>query len=221
MLQGLGDVGPHDDASYTGDVSDSVFSLDYYREKAREFQTLLQQLDVSAAAAQRVVDAYGDYTADGVEVVSDDLVIDMLGFLQEYDNRKATLRATAEAINAASSGINLLGGRFPRLSIPSGLGLAPLIVPLALIAAIGTAAGLVIWGAQWMNGLNERLKTAVYINAVEDPVKKAALVEALAASDAAISTASGTGLSNVASVFKWGAIGVGLWLAYSVWKQTR
>lgn len=215
----LGDVGPHDDAAYTGDVSTSAFSLDYYREKAREFQVTLQALDMSAAAAQRVVDAYGDVTADGVEVVDDDLIIDMLGFLQEFDNKKTLLRGTAEAINLAAAGINGIGGRFPQLSVPSGLGLVPFLAPVALVAAIGTAAALVVWGAQWMNGLNDRLKTAVYINAIEDPLKKAALVQALAASDAAITQSSGTGLSNVASVFKWGAIAVGAFLAYRVWQN--
>lgn len=223
MLNGtLGDVGPHDDASYGGEVSDSVFSLDYYRTKAREFQVLMNQLDLSAAAAQTVLDAYGEQQEDGTSLISDDLACDLINRLEEFDNRKTLLRGTAEAINMAAAGINMVGGRFPQLSVPSGLGFLPAIAaPAALVAAIGTAAALVVWGAQWMQGLNDRLKTAVYLNAVEDPVKKAALVQALAASDAAIATSSGTGLSNIAGMVKWSALAVAAYLAYSVWSKTR
>jgi hypothetical protein len=48
----LGEVAcPHDDASYTGEVSNSTFSMDYVRSRVREYQTVLDALDRGYRAA--------------------------------------------------------------------------------------------------------------------------------------------------------------------------
>ena len=201
----LGDLGPKDDASYTGDVSNSAWSMDYYRSKITDFQSVLQAVDQGYRAAQSALASGGldATTADELQVMCDD-----------YLSRRFTLKATAEAINAGAAAFNAMGGRLPSLSIPAGLGLAPAL-PFAAIAAIGTAAVLISWGRDWIRGVNDRLKTAQLLAAQESPEKAASLAQSIAQSDAAIAIAENSGVAALAPVLKWGAFALGAWL---LWK---
>lgn len=205
----LGDAGT-DNAMYDGVSGDSpsVFSLDYYRQKATEFQSILNQVDQTAQAAQMAIDS-------GID---NDLSNDLVNALSEFDAKKAMFRMTAEAINAAASVINSAGGRFPSLSIPAGLGFAPFVIPAAGIAAIATAATLITWGLSWINGVTERMRLAQLLE-VGTPEQKAELARSIALADNAARTADSTPLASIASVVKWGAIGLGLWLAYQAWSK--
>lgn len=185
----------------------SIFSLDYYRNKAREFQTILNQVDLTARAAQ-------DAIASGVDY---DLSADLSAALQEFDAKKTVFRMTAEGINAAAAVINSAGGRLPQLSIPSGLGFAPFVIPAAGIAAIATAATLITWGLSWIDGVRERMRLAQLLD-VGTPEQKAELARALATADAAAVAGSSSPLASIAGAVKWGAIGLGLWLAYRAWE---
>ena len=86
----------------------SPFAMDYYRNKAREFQELIIALDRSywAASGALGTGALDATTAAALEAA-----------LSDYESRRTTLRVTAEAINAGAAAINALGGRFPSLSI--------------------------------------------------------------------------------------------------------
>lgn len=182
----------------------SPFAMDYYRNKAREFQELIIALDRSywAASGALGTGALDATTAAALEAA-----------LSDYESRRTTLRVTAEAINAGAAAINALGGRFPSLSIPGTLGLPPLVAPAALVAAIGTAAALIVWGSQWMSGVNDRLRRAQVIDAAT-PEQRARIVEAMADSDNAVSVASGSFLASLAPTAKWIAIGIGAFLLY-------
>lgn len=182
----------------------SPFAMDYYRQKAAEFQTTLDALDRTywAASGALGTGALDATTAAALEAA-----------LSDYESRRTTLRVTAEAINAGAAAINALGGRFPSLSIPGTLGLPPLVAPAALVAAIGTAAALIVWGSQWMSGVNDRLRRAQVIDAAT-PEQRARIVEAMADSDNAVSVASGSFLASLAPTAKWIAIGIGAFLLY-------
>ena len=198
------------DAQTLGDAP-SPLSLDYYRRKAAEFQTMLDALDRSywAAAGAIGTGALDSASMDALEAA-----------LAEYDSRKTTLRLTAEAINAGAATINAMGGRFPRLSIPGTLGLPPIIAPVALIAAIGTAAALITWGSQWIAGVNERLRRAQIIQGTS-PTNRDAIVRAIAESDNAVNVAEGSFLASLAPTVKWVAIGIGAFLLYRAYMGTR
>jgi hypothetical protein len=205
----LGDAVPGggSDELYTGESSDSVLSMQYYRDKARQFQVIMNQLDASQVAAQSAIEADIDAS----------LTDDLSRMLAEFDAKRFLIRTTAEAINLGAEAVNAMGGRFPQLSIPSGLGFLP-ILPFAAIAAIGTAAGLIVWGNTWITGVNDRLRLAQQFEAVADPDKRAALASSLAMSDSARLAAESSPLSSVASMIKWGALAFGaflLWRAYS------
>lgn len=126
----LGDAGaPGDDASYTGDVSASPVSLDYFRSKFREFQAALNAADSSYAAGFAVWSATGD----------EELAL----LLADYENSAGNVKAIAEAMNIGAAAVNAAGGRMPELSIPSTLGILPAFVLPA--AAVAATAGAVYW----------------------------------------------------------------------------
>lgn len=203
----LGDVGPHDDVSYTGDVSTSVFSMDYYRAKAQEFQQLLNQLDATYGAISATLDAYAGSDNEA-------LLSDLVGMVEDFDAKKTALRLTAEAINAGAAVINGLGGRFPQLSVPGTLGLPPIAVPVATVAAIGTAAALAAWGYEWIRGVNDRLKLEMSLDAQATPEQRAKLAASVVTTDNAVRAADVSIWSQAGSAIKWVAFGILGFLAY-------
>ena len=187
----------------------SPFAMDWYRNKAREFQQVLDALDRSywAASGALGTGALDEATATALEAA-----------LADYESRKGSLRLTAEAINAGAFAINSMGGRFPVMSIPGTLGLPPLLAPAALVAAIGTAAGLIVWGSQWIAGVNDRLKRAQIIEGTS-PANRDAIVRAMAESDNAVNVAEGSFLASLAPTVKWIAIGIGAFLLYRAYSN--
>lgn len=182
----------------------SPFSMEYYRNKVREFQVTLDALDRAywAASGALGTGALDDTTAAALEAA-----------LTDYESKRTSLRVTAKAINAGAAAINALGGRFPSLSIPGTLGIPPIIVPAAMVAAVGTAAALIVWGSQWVQGVNDRLRRAQIIDAAS-PEQRQRIVAAMAESDNAVNVASSSMLASLAPAVKWVAIGIGAFLLY-------
>lgn len=201
----LGDAGAsNDDESYTGEVSTAPLSLDYFRSKFREFQITLNSLDVSYRAAQNAMQIPG---------VDQSVLVSLRNASIEYENRRSTLKRTAELLNAGASLANNAGLRLPVISLPQTLGI-PFVVPIAIAGAVATAVSLVIWG----NGLIATFRTHIlraqaYANLT--PEGRGALAVELAKIDAAQQESTGTGLSSVAGAVKWVAIGA---LAYFAWR---
>jgi len=199
----LGDT-TYDDASYAGEAGGSVTSMQYYRDKAREFQESLNRVDIVATAAREAMNAG----------ISAELSSDLAAMLDDLDARKITFRLTAEGINAGAAVINALGGRFPQLSVPKGLGFLPAI-PIATIAALGVAASLVAWGTTWMVGVNERLKLESLLGGGADPDKLAEIEGRVAVASAS------NWLSDTAGIVKWGAIALLGYFAYTAFSKSR
>ncbi len=195
----LGEAGiPHDDETYTGDVSSSPISLDYFRSKFTEFQ---QSLNAADQAYRAGVEAFAIYPFEDVGAL-----------LTEYEAKASTLKLTAEAMNAGAAVVNAAGGRMPVLSIPSTLGLPPLLMPAAVIAAIGAAASYVGWALGYAQAMNDAIGYAE--NIVSDPQQKSALVAALTKARDAVAIGNGSGLSMLAGPLKIAAIGGLLFLAW-------
>lgn len=198
------------DELYNGDTGDSAFSVQYYRNKAREFQESLNRVDATARAAQMLIDANIDST----------LSAELIDSLQEFDSKKLLFRGTAEAINAGAALLNSMGGRFPQLSIPSGLGLVPLVIPGATIAAIGIAAGLIVWGSQWVAGVVQRMETAQLLG-VGTPAQQAELARQMAIARNAQIANSESPLQSISGVVKWGAIAFLAYMAFQAFSRSK
>jgi hypothetical protein len=189
----------------------SVFSLDYYRGKAREFQRTMNALDTAYWAASGAL---------GTGALDPDTAAALESYLQEFESRRRIIKVTAEAINLGAATINAAGGSFPRLNIPGTLGLPPMLAPAAMVAAIGTAAALIVWGSQWITGVNERLRRAQVLEAAT-PEQRARIVESIAQTDNAVTTAEGSTLAALAPIVKWAAIGVGAFLLFRAYSASR
>jgi hypothetical protein len=204
----LGDVGPHDDPSYTGEqTSDSLpgMSMSYYRDKAREFQVLLNSLDVAYTS---MIDSINS------GLLPQDYCNDLLALAAEYESHKSILKITAEAVNAGAAIVNAAGGRMPQLSIPGTLGLGPIALPLGTIAAIGTIAALTAWGMSWLGGYNDRAKLQMTLDAQATPEGRAQVARDVQQSDAALKAADVTIFGALSGSVKWIALGVLGYFAY-------
>jgi hypothetical protein len=191
--------------------STSPLSLDYYRNKAREFQVIMDQLDRTYQAATFALDTQALDAASAQTL--EDAVAD-------FESRRRSIKLTAEAINAGAATVNALGGRFPSLSIPGTLGLPPLLAPAAMVAAIGTAAALIVWGSQWISGVNLRLRRAQLIESATAE-QRARILNAIAETDNAVTTTESSILASVAPVVKWIAVGIGAFLLYRAYTASR
>lgn len=201
----------YDDEGYTGEVSESSFSLDYYRTKAREFQAVMNGLDQAYAA---MVELYES-------PISEEFRAELAPKFTEFESKRSQFKLTAEAINTAASVINGLGGRFPQLSIPGTLGLPPLLIPAGIAAAIVTAGALALWGREFVAGFGELLKRRQQLMAQDTPEARAALGRAMQQADQAQALTESGPWAAIGSSVKWIVLAAGAYLAYRIWQNSR
>ncbi len=211
QLSTLGERGgDYSDEGYTGQVSTSSLSLDYWREKAREFQTILNSLDSAYLASLDMLTL--PITDESREVIQ--------GGVWDYENRRTGLKVVAEGVNAAAAAINAVGGRMPSLSIPQTLGMPAVILTPAILAGFAAMMGAIVWGREWIVGQNQRIQTAQLLESISPEERSAAASAALQVQTAASGSTEST-FSAVAGYVKWGAIAVAAWLAYKALKDSK
>lgn len=203
-----------------GDVFSETVNLDtlpaggdvgYFQQKVIEFQSLMNELDATASAVIELRDA-------GVQ----DEQLD--AFLNQFDAKKASFRTAAEGLNFAVNGLNSLGTNLPTVSVPQGLGLLP-AVPVAVLAAVSGAvavvAALIVWGREWIAGVNERAKLALALSNITDPQQRAAAAAAAAKIAATNVSAQASPLSSIANIVKWVAIAAVAYFAFSAYQKVK
>ena len=186
----------------------SPLQLDYYRQKVVEFQDILNQMDAVANIANSI----------SWETEDTQLAADMDAYLLDFDNKKGSFRTAAEALNFAINGINAVGADFPKLTVPQGLGVVPLVAAAGVAGALAVAAALIIWGRDWIAGVSARAKLGLQLDAIKDPAQRARLAERLALLDQAQSVAEASPITSVASIVKWVAIAAVAYFAIQSYK---
>jgi len=192
-------------------ATNSPVSLSYYQQKIVEFQNLLNGMDKAAQAAQSAL--WDD--------IDPQLSKDLQAYLDDFDSKKWEFRAAAEALNLAINGANLVGADFPNVTVPSTLGVVPLVAAGVIAAAVATAAALIVWGNTWLQGLNQRLRDQELIGSVTDPAKRDKLIQTQLEVEAAAVDANASPLSSISNIVKWLAIGAVAYFAFSAYKQVR
>jgi len=185
------------------------FQLDYYRNKVVEFQNVLDQLDASAVQAMFLID----------QDIDPELTADLQEYLFQYDQKKSSFRTAAEALNFAINGANQVGANFPMVKIPSGLGFVPLAAGAAIAGALAVAAALIVWGREWIAGLNDRLKVEMVLDKITDPQKRDSVAESIAKIDAAQKAADSSPLSSIANIVKWVGIAAVAYFALQAYQK--
>jgi len=178
-----------------GDTASPV-QLDYYRQKVIEFQNVLVQMDSAAEGAGDLI-----YIVDDVSLLED-----LNALLAEYDLKKGFFRTAAEALNLAISGVNLVGGNFPEVKIPRGLNAIPLVAAAGIAAALVVAAGLIVWGRDWIKAVDERARRSQILAALPEGPLRAQAAQAMAKIDGAVREADVNPLASIANIVKWVAI---------------
>lgn len=201
----------------TPPVETSPVTVEYWRQKALEFQSTLNAVDTVARESWALASVLPE---DSPQLAS------ILAGLDEMESKRQAMKMAAEGINAAAAVVNAAGGRFPVLSIPSALGLPPLVIPAAAVAAFTAAAGLISWAVGWVRVQTALIGSSVTaLEAIEDPAARAdaarevALIRARA--ESAASAAGASPLASLASAAKWVGLGALAWFAYRAWKSTR
>lgn len=198
--------------------ADSVLSVDYYRQKALEFQVALNSLDEVGRAL---------YAVERVANCDAELAAEWFSKVQEFQSKRTQFVIAAESMNVAASGLNAVGVRFPVLSYSQGLGALPAIPMAAIAVAVGVAAGLIVWGKEFAVTVREMLKRWQYSDAFEQltPAEKAEMFAEMMNADTKIATAQaaneGGTLESIASIVKWIAIGTAVFAGYKAFQQIQ
>lgn len=199
------------EAGYGFTGTNSPVSLSYYQQKIVEFQNLLNGMDAAAKAAQAAL--WDD--------IDPKLSADLQTYLDDFDSKKWEFRTAAEALNLAVNGANMVGADFTNITVPSTLGVVPLVAAGVIAAAVATAAALIVWGNTWLQGLNQRLRDQELIGSVTDPEKRDKLIQTQMEVEAAAAEASASPLASISNIVKWLAIGAVAYFAFSAYKQVR
>jgi hypothetical protein len=187
----------------------SPLSVDYYRQKVVEFQALLNNLQ----GAQEAVIGLIDYGPTEVRP-------ELMALLDELDGKIGSYRQVAEALNFGINGLNRVGANFPTLSIPKGLGVAPLVVAGGIGAAVAVAAALIVWGYAWIQKaqvLAQRAQLYGYLT----PEQRSKVAGETLKIENALRASDASPLTSIASIAKWVGIAAVAYFAYQAYQKSR
>jgi hypothetical protein len=184
-------------------------SVDYYRQKVVEFQNLLINLQNAREGMIGLVD-YGP-----VEIRAE-----LTAMLDELDGKIGRYRQVAEALNFGINGINKVGANFPTLTIPNGLGVAPLVVAGGIGAAVAIAAALIVWGNAWIER-SRALAQQAQLYSYLPPEQRAKVAESQLKIEQAAAASAVSPLSSIANITKWVAIAAVAYFAFQAYQKVR
>ena len=189
----------------------------YFQQKINEFQDVLYAVDATSNELDSMLQ----------QSLTEQEAADIQSLQDEYASRKMAFKFAAESFNAVSAAVDAVGGNLTPLNIPSGLGFAPVAVPIGWGLAIAGAAVLISFGIGWM----ARAKTAVDTASARlradaanttDPTEMKRLL--IAADNADIASAgiavqqqaAGGTIGQIAGAVKWIAIAAGAYLIFKL-----
>lgn len=187
----------------------SPLSVDYYRQKVVEFQSLLNNLQQAREGAIGLVD-YGP-----IEIRPE-----LTALLDELDGKIGRYIQVAEALNFGINGINRVGAGFPTLSIPNGLGVAPLVVAGGIGAAVAVAAALIVWGYAWIQK-TQALAQQAQLYGYLPPEQRAAVAAQALKIDQAAQASAQSPLTSIANITKWAAVAAVAYFAFQAYQKVR
>jgi len=182
--------------------------IGYFQTKVIEFQQMMTDLDRTASAVKELKSL-------GIE----DDQLDQA--LVEFDAKKSSFRTAAEALNFAVNGLNKVGGNLPTVAVPSGLGVVPVVAIAAVSRAVAVAAALIVWGRDWIAGVNNRATIALSLSNITDPQQRAQAAAAVARIAAQNESAQESPLGNIANIVKWVAIAAVVYFAVSAYQEAQ
>ena len=196
--------------AYVAEASSAAQTADvgYFTRKINEFQSMVFDLDTTEANLRSFIQDYN---------INDPVLLEQL---DAFDSKKAVFRGAAEALNLAVAGINAVGGNLPSVRIPGGLAAVPVAALAGAAAAVAVAAALIVWGREWIIGVNDRLKTREVLQQIPEAQRGQAAADVLRI-EATARSAEVSPLANVATIVKWVAIAAGVYFAFQAFQKAR
>jgi len=212
-------VDPIQNVDYTqsDNSSPSVVSVDYWRTKVNDFQTLLNTLDpIYYNLQSAVADLQIDSSDAGAALYQQGLDV-----LSEYENKRSMIVSAAQAVNLASDGMNAMGISFPRVQY-GGVNAVPI---LGLAAVLGTIAAVTAVIIAWVNHAKDYSGEVLsYIQTLpseqQGPLLEKFMQVNAATQQAQVATSQSTGAQAI-SLFKWALVLGGGFLAYKMFKELK
>lgn len=170
----------------------------YFTRKINEFQGMVYDLDTTEANVRSFIQDYN---------INDPVLLEQL---DAFDTKKAVIRGAAEALNLAVAGINAIGGNLPSVRLPQGLA----------ASAVAVAAALIVWGRDWIAGVNDRLKTREVLEQIPEAQRGQAAADLLKL-EATRKNSELSPLGNIANIVKWAAIAAGIYFAFQAFQKAR
>ena len=180
----------------------------YFRDKALEFQRLINALDATANEVDMLIGALPE------GAMLDELVAQF----GELQSKKGKIKLVAEGINFAANGLNAVGANLPTIQWPPTLGAAPLVIAGAGAAAIAAAAAIIVWGKAWIDGINQRLRDKQLLESVPE-AQRGAVADAIMKTEVAKAQVDQNPLTSIAGIVKWVAIGAVAYFAFQAYQQ--
>ena len=180
----------------------------YFTRKIQEFQSMVFDLDTTEANLRSFIQDYN---------INDPELLDQL---DSFDSKKVAFRGAAEALNLAVAGINAMGGNLPTVRIPAGLGALPVAALAGAAGAVAVAAALIVWGREWIIGVNERARSVAILEQIP-PEQRGAAAADLLKLEATARAAESSPLGNIANIVKWVAIAAGVYFAVQAFQRVR
>ena len=179
--------------------------LGYIESKIADFQKAVLLADTTVADIQELM----LYTDDEA------ILQDLQNQLDEFETRRAAIKFAAESFNAVAGIVNSVGGNMQSLTIPTGLGFAP-VVPLAYVAAITAGIALIDWIHQWARRTFDIGLEAA--SRIQDADLRDATLQTYNQKLTDLEIADSNTFGGAIGAFKWIAIGVLGLVAYNTWK---
>lgn len=196
--------------AYVAEASSAAQTNDvgYFARKINEFQSMVFDLDTTEANTRSFIQDYN---------IDDPVLLEQL---EAFDSKKTVIRGAAEALNLAVAGINAFGGQLPSVRIPAGLAAVPVAALAAAAGAVAVAAALIVWGRDWIAGVNDRLKTREVLQQIPEGQRGQAAADLLRI-EATNRNAQASPLANIANIVKWAAIAAGIYFAFQAFQKAR
>ena len=188
--------------------------LNYYKQKLAEFQSMLFELDNTAESAFRIMALTPDT----------ETATEMQALLDQWDGKRYQFKIAAEGINLAIAGANAFNVDLKKLSVPQSLGFAPAAAPAvpislaAVAAAVAASAMLIIWGRDWIAGVNERAKLSLQYDNLSPEVRDQVIQEQVKIEESQ-RAANESPISVIAGSIKWIAIAAVAFFAYRAFSK--